>query len=42
MLGFGTECSAARASSRIRSILGPNGTWRIEAPAMMKPKGWIG
>ena len=41
-VGVGTECSAARASSRIRSIRGPNGTWRIEAPAMMKPKGWIG
>ena len=42
MVGAGTECSAALASSRIRSMPGPNGTWRIEAPAMMKPNGWIG
>jgi hypothetical protein len=36
-VGGGTECSAAWASSAIRSAPGISGTWRIAAPAMMKP-----
>jgi hypothetical protein len=41
-IGGGTQWRTAFFSSARKSIPGPTGMWRIEAPAMMKPKAWIG
>jgi hypothetical protein len=41
-IGFGTLCWTARSSAAMNSRSGATGTLRTEAPAMMKPKGWIG